>query len=292
MLDVMTYRVPPQAMWYYLLLILVFSPLSIYSGANEDLIKAVEKGNVNMVKQALKRKANANTIVNRTGFDLSKCSAGPVLKCAAQKGKSDIVRLLLEHGADTNLRDSDNGSALLYACYNGNLEISRLLIEKGTDVNAAGGPQNDHPLKAAAQSQNAQLVKLLIDSGADLNAINVMGTTALMWANFDSLKLLIEAKADVNILNSNGQPVIAVYTSGSAWYYEPAVLVKVLDMLIKAGADVNFKSSEGVGLIQMIRKSDLQFIHPHSRPSESEIAEFNRVKAQAIELLRSAGATE
>lgn len=284
-------------MRHYLLLILVCSPLSIYAGANEDLIKAVEKGNVNMVKQALKRKANPNTIVNETGFIPNKCSAGPILKCAAIKGKSDIVRLLLEHGADADMRDSDNGTALLYACYNpyrynGNLEISRLLIEKGADVNAAGGPQNEHPLKAAAQSGNSQLVKLLIDSGADLNAINVRGTTALMWANFDSLKVLIEAKADVNILNSDGLPVIAVYTSGIDWFYEPAVLVRVLDMLIKAGADVNFKSSEGVGLIQMIRKSDLQLIHPHSRPSESEIAEFNRVKAQAIELLRSAGATE
>ena len=47
----------------------------------------------------------------------------------------EIVKLLLEHGADINLPDNYGHTALMMASLEGNTEIVRLLLDQGADVN-------------------------------------------------------------------------------------------------------------------------------------------------------------
>jgi ankyrin repeat protein len=55
---------------------------------------------------------------------------------AAWNGHLEIVKLLLEHGADVNAKMEGLGTALHLAASNGHLEIVKLLLENGADVNA------------------------------------------------------------------------------------------------------------------------------------------------------------
>jgi ankyrin repeat protein len=50
--------------------------------------------------------------------------------------KADIVRLLIDHGADTGVQDEADLTPLHLAAFNGNVEIVRLLIQYGADVTA------------------------------------------------------------------------------------------------------------------------------------------------------------
>jgi len=54
---------------------------------------------------------------------------------AAYRGYAEIVKLLLDAGADFNERDDDGQTALIGAAISGHAEIVKLLIEKGADVN-------------------------------------------------------------------------------------------------------------------------------------------------------------
>ena len=61
-----------------------------------------------------------------------------VLMYACGRGWSlDIVRLLLDAGANTNHQNNYGGSALHFASWNGQLEHVRLLLDFGADPNLA-----------------------------------------------------------------------------------------------------------------------------------------------------------
>jgi len=82
---------------------------------------------------------------------------------ASRKGNTEIVRLLLEYGADVNARKVDDGwTALEYACYdcNVNLDTIKLLLEYGVDINETyyGGKI---ALTYAYEQNNIEVIKLI-----------------------------------------------------------------------------------------------------------------------------------
>ena len=56
---------------------------------------------------------------------------------AAQSGHVEVVRLLLEAGADKDVADDDGATALMEAAYRGHVEVVRLLLEAGADKDMA-----------------------------------------------------------------------------------------------------------------------------------------------------------
>ncbi len=84
---------------------------------------------------------------------LSICSISPgdstPLMEAASGGYSDIVKLLIDHGANVNAKSSVGNTALTYACCGGYEEVVRILLEAGADVEHQN--ENGHtPLMEAA----------------------------------------------------------------------------------------------------------------------------------------------
>ena len=56
------------------------------------------------------------------------------LHAAAEGGHTEICRLLLEHGAKINARDSKRNTALHLACRNNHVSLVELLRDKGADI--------------------------------------------------------------------------------------------------------------------------------------------------------------
>ena len=97
-----------------------------------------------------------------------------------------LLKELLIHGADINEKDYNGLTAIYYATQNGDYEITKLLIENGADYEVRD-PYGNTPLSNAVfyykKNSDGSLIKLLIDSGADKNAKNDYGVSPLSLAH-------------------------------------------------------------------------------------------------------------
>jgi uncharacterized protein len=99
----------------------------------------------------------------------------------AGKAKPAIVKLLLDKGANANVRADNGFTALMVSVFSGETGIARLLIENGAAVNA-GAKDGTTPLIIASIMGHIDMVKLLIDKGANVKEKNENGETPFRLA--------------------------------------------------------------------------------------------------------------
>lgn len=144
---------------------------------------ACTKGDVDVLRGIL---ANDPGLV-RASFPDSPHHGWTGLHEAAKRGRANAVRLLLEHGADPNARESgDNTAALHWAAARGDLEIVRALLDAGGDVHGVGDVHQldvigwatfyDEPGDDSSQMDIARrgLLSLLIERGARHHIFSAM----------------------------------------------------------------------------------------------------------------------
>jgi outer membrane protein assembly factor BamB len=109
---------------------------------------------------------------------------GYALRAAAGAGDEARVRALLEAGAAVDAPARYGQTPLFFAAEKGHLGIARLLVERGANVNVREQFFGQSILDVALQSDNLELVRLLLDKGAE-------GADAMLFTAIerDSLEL-------------------------------------------------------------------------------------------------------
>ena len=112
------------------------------------------------------------------GIDLDMLLGGkPVLSRASREGHFEIVKVLLDNGANPDLVIAPfYSSALQEAAKKQQLEIMKLLVKHGADPNAG------RPLLGGIISGELAVVRLLVESGSDIHQIYDNEFTALGFA--------------------------------------------------------------------------------------------------------------
>jgi ankyrin repeat protein len=89
----------------------------------------------------------------------------------------EAVRILLEHGADPNVRDvGDNASPLHVAAANGELDSVRLLLDAGADPQGEGDAHNGDVIGWASREGNDAVIDLLLARGARHHIFSAIAT--------------------------------------------------------------------------------------------------------------------
>jgi ankyrin repeat protein len=171
---------------------------------NPDLVVAAAQGNVERVIELLNEGVPVD-VANNYGKT--------ALMVASEIGNKDVVRVLLQEGANPNLtmqgqptgcsveetpdypvmcadimpgaippfRMYEDWTALHFASDNGNYEAAELLLKAGAQVDPSGSA-NKTPLMLAAQRGDLRMVKFLLRSKADIEAKSKRNKTALYYA--------------------------------------------------------------------------------------------------------------
>ena len=158
----------------------------------------------------------------------------PLLVAASYPGSMEVLRLLLEHGADIHTKDRSGMHALGRAAVSADVDVVRFLVEHGCDPNEPGYGTNvryarhylptleyllskgarveKDALAMAAHWQDPELIEKWIELGADVNAragpyrrSALMTAAASEQAGAATLKLLLEKGAEPNAEDADAE---------------------------------------------------------------------------------------
>jgi ankyrin repeat protein len=161
---------------------------------NDDgtpLIAAAQEGHVDIVDMLLKKGADANVkmqdgatalilasqnrrdrvqivgnpVFRASDFSIHASGAEGTSKSAPESPHLQIVRALLNNGADVNAKNKDGVSALITACERGDRKLVEILLEKNADVNAATNDGRT-ALRVASEKGYGEVSELLVKAGA------------------------------------------------------------------------------------------------------------------------------
>ena len=231
----------------------------------DKFCRACEEGNLLKVKSMVERGHDVNEndenvyrFYRQTDYVWHRTP----LMYAAGEGRFDVVKYLINHGADVS--KTNEQTALHYAIENGHLKVVELLLSKGAGIDVED-KWCCTPLMLAARTGHSDILLYLINQGVDLNKTNVHKQTALHHASeYGRLKV-------VELLLSKGAGIDVE----DKWCHTPLTLAAergrsdILLCLMKKGADLN--------------KTNV-----HKRTALHYASEYGRL--EVVELLLSKGA--
>lgn len=248
---------------------------------------------------------------------------------AAGENSLDLVRLLVEGGADVNLVGRRGHYALMWAAHRGSQEtydylapltspeLRSLIDEKEYAVALVYRQQQEDKLLkeflTAVATGDVYTVLTSIEKGVNVNAFGADGSTALFiaanWGYVSIVRALLEAGANVNLgekNNSRKTPLIraAERTALKTTKIDGGELsqVEVIKLLIEAGANVNAKNVQGltalmaaanagsVEAVELLLKAGANVKHKTLRRETAMSMALEGGYQEIIQLLRAAGA--
>ncbi len=160
---------------------------------------------------------------------------GTPLHVAAQKGRTEIVQLLMLKGADKDATSSGGWTPLFTAAFHGHVASALALLAGGADMSIRCD-EYFSVLGVAAQRGHADIVRAAIEYGADVDAVDRKQRTALHLAaranKVEVIDALIEGGANIEARDVGGWTPLHGASNGLH-------LEALTALLLKHGANVN-----------------------------------------------------
>jgi ankyrin repeat protein len=189
---------------------------AVISGDVYSLAQTVNKDNVNSVQDGV-----------------------TPLFTAVALNKTDVVKLLIDKGADVNLPIANGSTPLVTAITMAGDPIKKMLIDAGADVNK-GSTQGVVPLMIALGMKQTVIARLLLDKGANVNYVSAAGDTPLMMATSGGdlmfSRLLLAKGAQPNVENTNGDTALSFVEQDN---------VELINLLTEKGANPQYRNKAG-----------------------------------------------
>ena len=176
------------------------------------------------------------------------------LHWAARQQDTEIVRLLLEHGADPNARTEGGERTALHFGV-GSIEVARLLLQHGAQVDAREVvlwrplSSGRTPLHMAMGYGVDDVALLLLDQGADPRAVDGSDRTPLHGAAsrgmIRTVRALLDAGVDINAQDDEGNTPLHSAARGSQG--------PTAELLLAHGANTQLQNADGRTAAELAR---------------------------------------
>lgn len=161
--------------------------------AAELLTGAAKRGDI---RETLSLLHNADTQgVKQEWLDATDETGMTGVMWATRYGRIEILRILLQQGANPDTRDKRGWTALMWAVYDGRTYISDSLLKAGADPLLKNKDGKCCLMVAAILGRN-EIVELLLNANADPHALDSQGLSTLMmtacYGTEDTLRILLD----------------------------------------------------------------------------------------------------
>lgn len=219
------------------------------SDDTRKLFKACGKGDVTTVKAIL----SANKTLDLSSMDEE---GNTPMHFAAVGGHADVVKILIEHGANVEVKSRDGFTPMHSVAQGDHSKVLELLIEKGAHVDTPNTFDNGNTTLHYAACWGAnECTKVLLKNKATVDAKAHDQSTPLSFAaekgHLLIAKQLVEAGASLESKNDpeekgGATPLLLACHNGQ---------IEVLKFLIEKGANVREKTIDGLNAIHLAIRS-------------------------------------
>ncbi len=187
--------------------LLLADNINLADGSGQTpLMFAAKKGHLTTVQALLS--------VPQIDINAKKPDGVTALIVATNKRKDDVVKALIDHGANVNITDNNGWTPLMFAAEKGHLTtVQALLSAPQIDINAKK-TDGVTALIVATNNRKDDVVKALIDHGANVNITDNYGWSPLMFAaekgHLTIMQALLDKNADTKQTNKAGMTVFNI----------------------------------------------------------------------------------
>ena len=222
-------------------------------------------------------------------------SGDTALQIAIGANSRELVQLILDHkDTDINLTDQSKNSPLLTAASWGLEDIVKLLIERGADTTIEDELGGTAMLRASDEG-NTAVVQMMLKYSVDFRNIDKLGRTILHGAcangHSDIARLLVDAGHDINPCGDRGETPL--HDAGREGY------VTLTETLLELGADPLIKDHSGrtprlvaaqkgnKDVAQLLAEREHQLGHDDGEIDESSLPAWSVVELNRSDLLEA-----
>lgn len=204
-----------KALFPLMVIVILVMPGCIQEQASNDIVLAVQIGNLESVKEAVSSKADINVTfsTSRGGNPLHKMSIYEyVLWEEGAFAYGQIADYLLERGADPNVFGPGDFSPLMNAAGAGDIPACEKYLQYGADVNLSNH-RGWTALDEAAYRGETRAIRFLLDNGATpkLDSLQI----AMEYKNYGSANLLAKALQERTVATNLSPSLLAAVTGES-----------------------------------------------------------------------------
>ena len=168
----------------------------------------------------------------------TKTGSTPLMMASGYKSLN-IAKLLLKKGADVNIQDNNGDPAIHWSAYYGNLAFTKLMLDSGakTDLKSI---HSDGVMRVALKEYNDSIVDFLIDNKISIFNVqkdNVALINAVKQNDVNSFKNLVN-KENVNARDEAGNTLLIIASNMGN--------LSIVELLIENKADVNAMNPVGL----------------------------------------------
>lgn len=181
----------------------------------------------------------------RRGVD--PCGEGPngIFFAAFKSRRMEVFRFAEDHGADT----SDVNDLLFVSISHQWLDLAELMLERGANINVRR-PNGETPLVAASRHASGKVVRFLLDRGADPLAKDTAGRSALHiaaeWSNADALRVLLSCPGMNPNEREDRHGFTPLHLVDYPSFRPPTHCRRTIRLLLSHGADIEAPDRDGI----------------------------------------------
>ena len=179
-------------------------------------------------------------IENVTNINLRNVQGQTALHNAALRGDTDIMSIILNHGADVDAQDNNGSTPLYRAIYKSELSAAELLLRHGANIDLQNN-KRQAPLHLASRRGHLNIMRLLLEKGANVDTLDDNGSTPLHLVISDwrlpAAELLLEHGANIGLQNNKLQTVLHLASQRGH--------LDIMRLLLGKGANVDAPDSDG-----------------------------------------------
>lgn len=182
------------------------------------LIIAVANNNLKIIKLLLEEKTESNYYENISPYFFVK--------------SMEVLRLLIENGYDTNLKNEDNETILEYYLKNRPLKFSKFLLKNSKDL-------LDIPVFEIVKRGDLEILNMAIEKGANFTTVDSEGNYPIFYSDDDAMTLrLLDFDYNIKKLNNRRENILGeVYLKALEKNN-----TKLLNKLLQKGIDRDYLS--------------------------------------------------